>query len=106
MPAVITVHLAIAAIRLRQQHPNASARDVLDACLRERAGSLADFGREIEPGRPFARLVTEAFGAGPDLAAHVEREGLDAHLEAGEAFRRQWQSEVLPRFAQAYGLST
>lgn len=104
MPAPITSHLAIAAIRLKQQHPQASARHVLDACLRDRTGTLGDFGRDIEPVGPFARLLVEAFGGGIDLSALSPLADGGACPQRVDELRRRWHSEVLARFAAAYGL--
>lgn len=104
MPAPITSHLAIAAIRLKQLHPHASARHVLDACLRDRTGALGDFGRDIEPVGLFARLLAEAFGCDLDLSGLSSSSHAEPCPQRMDELRRIWRSEVLPRFAAAYGL--
>lgn len=104
MPATISSHLVIAALRLKQQHPQAGAADVLDACFRDRTGSLADLGRDIEPEHPFARLLAEAFGEGlepGDLTAIARWDACPRRLAE---MRQRWRRDVVARFAAAYGL--
>lgn len=74
------------------------------ACLRDRTGALSDFGRDIEPVGPFARLLAEAFGCGLDLSALALMAHAEPCPQRMDELRRIWRSEVLPRFAAAYGL--
>lgn len=106
MPATISSHLVIAALRLKQQHPNAGAADVLDACFKDRTGSLADLGRDIEPEHPFARLLAEAFGEGLEPGDLTAIARWDACPKRLTDLRPRWHRHVVGRFAAAYGLAT
>ena len=55
---------ARAAVGLHRSHPHAPSLDVLDAVMRDRGGSLADFGQSIDPCTPFGDILAEAFDRG------------------------------------------
>jgi transposase len=72
--------VAMAAVAFRKNHPNVPAFDILDVCMRQRSGRLADFGEELAQGSTFEALVMEAFGPAltrdEALDRFVERHGL------------------------------
>jgi hypothetical protein len=105
MRVTIGPDVATAAAALRRSHPHVTARQLLDLVLDQRTGAVADFGAAIAPGHPFALLVAEAFdrGMSPDEWAAWTSPGADPLLVT--ALLQVWHSEVLPRFAAAYGLT-
>lgn len=105
MPGTIGPDVARAALALRRSHPQASARDVLDVCLRQRTGSVDDFGPDIEAGQPFALLVAEAFDKAMTPHDWAAAANPNADPALTQALRQIWRVQVLPRFAAAYGLT-
>lgn len=105
MPGTLGPDLARAAVVLRSSNPQASALEVLDACFRQRTGRISDFGQAVEPGEPFALLISEAFDGGvtAEQWAWVQDPTADPALVA--ALLKYWRTVVLPRFATRYGLS-
>ena len=101
----ISPDVAHAAVAIRRSHPAAPALEVLDLCLTQRTGSLADFGSEIEPATPFGFLLAEAF----DTGMAPQDWSLYSHPSTPAAvvqvLRGIWDGEVLDKFASRYGLA-
>ena len=64
MLGTISPNVARAAVGLHRSHSHAPSLDVLDAVMRDRAGSLVDFGSSIDPCTPFGDILAEAFDRG------------------------------------------
>lgn len=105
MMGTIGPAVARAALALHSSHPGVPALEVLSVCLRQRAGRVADFGPAVEPGEPFALLITDAFDKSMkrDEWLWVKSPGADPKLVA--ALRQIWQTDVLSKFAAHCGLT-
>lgn len=104
-PAPAAHRAADEAVALRRSHPQAPALDVLDLVMQHRTGSLASFGADIEPAKPFGLLIAEAFDTGmaPDDWRLVTHPNTPPSVVA--TLRGIWTGEVLPKFAKRYGLT-
>jgi hypothetical protein len=98
-------NVALAALAVRRGHPRLSAIEVLEVCLRQRAGRVSDFGGAVTIGSPFAMIVAEAFDQDePKRDWHaINRPGADPMVVAD--LRQIWRVEVLPAFARHFGLA-
>lgn len=104
MAAVIGPEVAQDAVALRRSNTQLRAIKVLDACLHGCTGCVFDFGGAELPGTEFAQIVAEAFDpAGAADWAVVTNPEADPELVA--ALHRVWVGEVLPKFAQHFGLA-
>lgn len=105
MAGTISPDVALVAAGLHRNHPGTPARSVLDAAMRDRVGALADFGAQLDPATEFGALVGKAFGPrlAPSAWAALAAGSASAELEL--AIREVWNAQVLPAFAQAYGLT-
>jgi hypothetical protein len=98
-------YVARTAVGLCRSHPHVPVLDVLDVVMRQRCGSLSDFGAAIEPATPVGDLLATAFDKGMAPG--------DWHLAARSetapavvaALLKLWRSDVLPLFAARYGLA-
>ena len=104
MSGTIGPDVARAAVALHRSHPNVPAVDVLDVCLRQRTGRLADFGDELRPGSPFALIVAEAFDRGMAAQDWLLATNPNSDPALVAALVRIWETYVLPSFAAHYGL--
>jgi hypothetical protein len=95
--------VASAAISLRASHRAASAREILDLVLRDRTGALGDFGAQLAPATPFALLMAEAIDGIEMMPAWSQWAQADPVL--GQMLNERWRDEILPRFAETYGLT-
>lgn len=104
MVNTISPDVARAAVSLRRSHPQAPALEVLDVVMRQRTGSLQDFGDAIRPGSDFGAIIAAAFdqGMAPTDWNLVNHPNSDPALVA--ALTQVWDTYVLPRFAAHYGL--
>jgi hypothetical protein len=102
--ASINADVARAARSLRAGHPAAPAREILDLVLQGRSGAVNDFGAELAPASPFALLVADAIDGVDMMPAWSQwsKPGTDRVLR--QMLDERWQDEILPRFAEAYGL--
>ena len=64
MTGTIGPDVARAVVALHSSHPQSTALDILDVCLRQRTGRVSDFGPAVEPGEPFALFIADAFDKG------------------------------------------
>jgi hypothetical protein len=106
MQGTISPDVARAAIALRRSHPHVTPKEVLELVMQQRAGRVADFGSEIEPGTDFGVIVAEVFDPGmraDDWQRFFSSRNADPVLIS--ILREVWRNDVLPRFAAAYGLS-
>ena len=105
MTGTIGPDVARAAVALHGSHPQSTALDILDVCLRQRTGRVSDFGPAVEPGEPFALLIADAFDKGMtrDEWLWVKNPSADPKLVA--ALIQIWKTDVLPRFTAHYGLT-
>ena len=106
MLGTISPNVARAAVGLHRSHSHAPSLDVLDAVMRDRAGSLVDFGSSIDPCTPFGDILAEAFdrGMSPTDWRLIDAPATSAILRV--ALRTLWHDAVLVPFAQRYGLNT
>lgn len=105
MQSTIGPEVARSAVALRQSHPAAPVLDVLDLCLRRRAGSLKDFGPEIEPATPFGFILAEAFDKGMAPEDWLLYSHPNTPPAVVQVLRGIWDGEVLDKFASRYGLA-
>ncbi len=80
--------------------------EVLDAALRQRSGSVDDFGPDAcNPDQPFGALIAEAFD---NIMTPAEWAGMLNDPKAPAQQRvdllKVWREQVLARFASRYGL--
>jgi hypothetical protein len=97
------------ALKLRQSHKYASARDILDLVMSGFEGSAPDFSKvgqpwddAAHPPSPFAELLRSAFA--PHLPAE-DVSGFSSMDDARrDAFTDIWATEVIEPFAARYRL--
>lgn len=58
-------NVAKAALAVRRKQPDLSPKQILDLCMKQRTGSVADFGDEVQPGSEFSALLCDAMGCKP-----------------------------------------
>lgn len=104
MQGTIGPDVALAALAVRRSHPRMPALEVLEVCLRQRAGRVSDFGGAITIGSPFAMIVAEAFDTGEPKRdwSVLNIQGTDPALIAD--LRQIWRVIILPAFAKHFGL--
>lgn len=105
MTGTISPDVASAAVALHRTHPQAPALEVLDVVMRQRVGSLRDFGESTRAGSDFGGVLAAAFdrGMSPEEWRIVNHRNADPALIA--ALLSVWRDEVLPAFAARYSLT-
>ncbi len=102
MQGTISPDVVRAAIGLRRSHPQAPALGVLDACFKQRTGSLVDLGPDaLDPCGEFGQLLASAFDRGMDPSDWQ----LVRQPPARDALLRAWQSCVVGPFSARYEIS-
>lgn len=106
MLGTISSNVAAAAVALHRSHARAPVLECLDVALRQRTGSIADFGPDVcAPSSPFGQLLAEAF----DTAMVPDDWALATHRntppQAAAALMQLWHDVVLVPFAARYGLT-
>lgn len=105
MLGTISPDVVRAATGLRRSHPQAPVLDILDACFRQRAGSLAHFCPDaLDPCSDFGQLLADGFDKG--MAPQDWQLLLQPLAPAvRDALRRIWRATVLTQFAARYSLT-
>jgi ABC-type branched-subunit amino acid transport system substrate-binding protein len=104
MSSTIQPSLALAAVALRQSHPQVPPLEVLDLVMRQHSGSVADFGDATWPTAPFGQLLAACFdrGMSPDEWRMIDT---SPDQQFVDALHTVWGDVVLASFAARYSLS-
>ena len=105
MLGTVSPDVVRAAVGLRRSHPQAPPLDILDACFRQRTGSLADLGPDaLNPCGEFGQLLAAAFDHGmePSDWRMLEQPRMLPTLR--DALKQAWQQYVVGPFCARYGI--
>jgi len=105
MSKALSPDIANAAWSVRRTHPHAPALDVLELVFQgHRDAELDPKASWVRPGSPLGQVIAAAFDRGmpPEDWAAGTRPPSDPVVQ--ETLATIWQSQILPAFAEHFGL--